>query len=205
MWNQPSRSACAVASGRFRYPLNRLGPRTITSPIVSPSAASSSRPSSSTSRTSTPGTGTPDAPGPACAVGAHRQVHQRLGHAVALDDLLAGQPADALELGSRKRGRPGHQQARAAQSPAATRSRLGRAPEAVIHRRHPEQHRAAVAKRRRRRVRCEPAEVAKRATSAQRTEQSEHQAMNVKQRQPVDDDIVRGPGPGLRRARRGSR
>ena len=58
VWNQPSRIASAVASGRFRYPLMMMGPRTHSSPTASGDGATSS-PSSSTNFASRVGTTRP--------------------------------------------------------------------------------------------------------------------------------------------------
>ncbi len=61
--NQPSAvHASASASGRLRYPRNRVGPATWSSPTLSPSCGTGA-PSSPTSRVRTPATGRPTLPG----------------------------------------------------------------------------------------------------------------------------------------------
>ena len=75
--------------------------------------------------------------------------------------------------------------------------RLGRAAEPVVHRRDAEQHRRAVAQRRRGGRGLEAAEVAQLAAAAQRPEQAEHEPVHVEQRQPVREDVLAGPLPGV--------
>ena len=132
---------------------------------------------------------------PAGAVGADRRVHERLGEAVALDDLLARQPFDALELRRRQRRGAGDEQPGVLEAVDDRAVVLGRAPEAVVHRRHAEQHRRPVAQRGGGRGRLEAAEVAQLAAAAQRSEQAEHEAVDVEQRQPVGQDVVARPVP----------
>jgi hypothetical protein len=98
-------------------------------------------PSSPTSRSSTPSSGGPTIPGPALAVRAHGGAHQRLGHAVALDDALSAQPPDALVHGRGQCRRARHEQPRAAQRLGDRRVLLGLRGEPAVHRRHAEQHR----------------------------------------------------------------
>ena len=75
--------------------MKRFGPRTVTSPIVSSSVAVDlvavvvDEPDLDARH------GHADVAGPARRVGADGGVHQRLGEAVALDDLLAGELLDA--------------------------------------------------------------------------------------------------------------
>ena len=203
--NQPSRIASAVASGRLRYSRNRLGPRTWISPIVSSSAPSSTSPSSSTSRTSTPGSGGPTVPGAGARVGVDGRVHERLGHPIALHHAAAGQLLDAGMLGGGQRRGPRHEQPRAAQRSGQLR-RLGRrVGEAPVHRRHPEQHRPRPFERRLHALGREAADVERRPAAANRAEDPDHQAVHVKQRQPMGDDVGARSSPTPRRARRGWR
>ena len=90
--------------------------------------------------------GDADVAGAARGVRAGGGVHQRLGEAVALDDLLPGEALDALELGGGQRRRAGDEQARRLQPLDDPRVRLRLAADPVVHRRDAEQHRGAVAR-----------------------------------------------------------
>ena len=91
-------------------------------------ARPASAPSSSTRRSGTPGTGGPDGSRRRLSVGPQRGVHQRLGHAVALEHAAAGERVDALVLGSgqRRRARRRAVAPRPAPRPARDRSRRRR-------------------------------------------------------------------------------
>ena len=67
----------------------------------------------------------------------------------------------------------------------------------MVHGRDAEHHGGAVAQSRGRCRGVEPAEVAERATSTQGTEQPDHKPVDMEQRQPVDDDVITGPVPGV--------
>ena len=143
-------------------------------------------------------------PGPAVAVGAHGGVHQRLGHAVALDDALAGEAPDALVVGRGQCRRAGDQQPSAAQRADDLGVGLGVRDQAVVHRRDAEEHRGRTGELGGRRLRAEAPEVVQRAAEAQRAEHAEDQPVDVEQRQPVGEHVRRRSTPTPRRARRGS-
>ena len=84
---------------------------TRTSPILASSGGARSRPRRR--RAPRRRRGAPDVAGSPLPGGSDRGDHQRLGHAVALDDPLAAQRLEARVLGRRQRRRARHQQARA--------------------------------------------------------------------------------------------
>ena len=137
-------------------------------------------------------------PGAAVAVGADRGVHQRLAHPVALDGL---QPAGGLDplRGRRPAARRSRRRAGAPGRPrrASAADALEVGGEPVVHRRHAEQHRRAAGERLRRRLGGELAEVPRAAAAPQRAEHAEDQPVHVEQRQPVRDDVLAGPLPGV--------
>ena len=96
---------------------------------------------SSTRRTSTPGSGLPDEARPPLAVERIRQRHADLGHAVALEQRVAGDLAPALERLHRQRGRTRHHQPQPARAlgPRALHvggRRVPRRDQPVVDRRH---------------------------------------------------------------------
>ena len=87
---------------------------------------------------------------------------------------------------------------RAAFSPSTIdASDFGLAAEPVVHGRDAEHHRGAGLQRGRGFLRVEAPEVAQLAAPAQRAEQPEHEPVDVEQRQPVGEDVLAGPLPGV--------
>ena len=194
-----------MASGRLRYSRNRFGPADLDladglvvaglEHVRRRRRRAAARPRRAAARPC-PGRRSPSA--------RHGGVHQRLGHAVALDDALAGRA-----LRSARGRRPAAPPSR---RPAAARRRsavsdlavvLGVGGETVVHRRDAEEHRRAGPPARRAAA-CEreAPEVADRAAEAQRAEHAEDQPVDVEQRQPVDEHVVAGPRPRLASASR---
>ena len=204
--NQPSRIASAVASGRLRYSRNRLGPRTWISPIVSSSSPSSARAVVVDEPDVDARQRRPHGARRGARVGVDGGVHERLGHAVALHDAAAGQLLQARVLGGRQGGRARHEQPGAAQgrapAPATRRPRRRAAGTSWAPRRASSRRPlSAVAHA----LGREAPEVQRRPAAPHRTEDPDDQPVDVKQRQPVGDDVGGRSSPTPRRARRGWR
>ncbi len=141
------------------------------------------------------------------AVRADAGVHQGLRHAVALDDAPAGRRGDPFVVVDRERGRAGDQQA----CPAEGLDEFGVVGEglcdAVVHRRDAEHHGRAVVQLPCHALGAEAAQVSHRAAESQRAQDAEDQPVHMEQRQPVHEDVVAGPLPGVgeRVQRRGDR
>lgn len=141
-----------------------------------------------------------DGTGAGFAVGPYARVHERLRHAVPLDDPAAGRRRDPFVVVDRQCRGAGDQQpgAREGLREPAGRGRFGkRFRDAVVHRRHTEQHRAARLQLPGHALGGEPAEVAHGAAPPQRAQDAEDQPVHVEQRQRVDEDVVAGPLPGV--------
>ena len=157
-----------------------FGPRSRISP---------SRPSDS--RSSTPGRGKADAARAALAVVGVRDVHERLGHAVALEHLLAAALGEgAMELGGQRSGSR-HAEAKPSQLADARGPR-----EAVVHGGHAEEQAGVVAPGRvEDGVDAEARQQHGRGARQQGAVQSDAQPVGVEQRQREHEAVRRGPAP----------
>lgn len=80
---------------------------------------------------------------------------------------------------------------------ASAGSSCGLGGQAVVHRRYAEQHRAVRGQLPGHRVGAEAPQVVDAAAAAQRSEDAEDQAVDMEERQGVDEDVVGGPLPGV--------
>ncbi len=151
-----------------------------------------------------PRQGQPDGARPGLAVGADGGVHQRLRHAVPLDDPAPGRRRDPLVVVDGQRGRPGDQQPGPGEGPDQLRVAGQCLGDPVVHRGHPEQHRRPVVQLPGHALGGEPAQVAYDTAAPQRAEDAEDQPVHMEQRQPVHEDVVAGPLPDVgQRVQRG--
>ena len=136
--NQPSRNASRVSSGRCQYSRQTAGPRTSSSPGV-PSATSLPVLVDETDIDARQRL--PDEARPPLAGERIRQRHAELGHAVPLEQRVAGDVAPALERLHRKRRGAGHHQSQPARALRSRPLHVGRRgvprrDQPVVDRRH---------------------------------------------------------------------
>ncbi len=100
-------------------------------------------------------------------------------------------------IGQRQRGRAGDQQPGTGECLGERGVVAGLGGQAVVHRRYAEQHRAGRGQLPGHRVGAEAPQVVDAAAAAQRSEDAEDQAVDMEERQGVDEDVVGGPLPGV--------